>query len=95
MGQEEKAIVALPERPAFTPMLQRIYAAMIDAGAAMRGAGLRFHDLTPIFESVHEQVYNDNCCHMNRLGNEIMARHVGQAILEAWPSLRRPPVAAR
>lgn len=90
MGDAERAVAMIPANP-LAPPLQRIYAAMIEAGAEMRASGIRFHDLTRIFDSVPEPVYIDNCCHMNRFGNAIMAKHIAQAIQDAWKDGRRQP----
>ena len=45
--------------------------------------GVRYHDLTGVFRDVGETVYKDNCCHMNALGNVLMAEAIREAIV-SW-----------
>jgi hypothetical protein len=56
------------------------YPALKRHGVALRGAGVRFTDLTAIFERVEERIYRDGCCHVNRAGNEILARAISDRI---------------
>jgi hypothetical protein len=39
-------------------------------------------DLTGIFHETPATVYVDACCHMNELGNQIMAQHIVSVIAE-------------
>lgn len=48
------------------PQLQR-------AGAELVQAGVRFHDLTGVYAEVQDTVYVDDCCHVNSLGNRLLA----------------------
>jgi len=49
-------------------------------------AGVRFRDLTPLFKDVREALYIDNCCHMGKRGNELMAQAIVDTIAE-WAEL--------
>ena len=44
---------------------------------------MRFHDLTGIYRDVEATVYKDDCCHVNALGNQLMAAGIREAIL-SW-----------
>jgi hypothetical protein len=57
------------------------YAALAAELPALRAAGVPFTDLTRVFADVAETVYVDDCCHVNRLGNELLARAIGAAVL--------------
>ena len=50
-------------------------------GRELAAEGIRFHDLTMVFEDVTETLYCDSCCHFNELGNEILGRHIGKVIV--------------
>ena len=41
---------------------------------------MRFHDLTRVFADHPESIYFDDCCHVNRLGNQILAEAIAGAI---------------
>jgi lysophospholipase L1-like esterase len=58
------------------------YPAFSAAGADMKAQGLPFYDLTGIFAEVPDDVYVDNCCHVNAAGNRIIAAAVAGAIVE-------------
>ncbi len=45
-----------------------------------RDVGAHFIDLTGVYSEVPEQAYTDYC-HLTPLGNEIVARHIGQRLL--------------
>ena len=51
-----------------------------ERGAALSRQGVRFHDLTEIFADVEAEVYLDNCCHVNELGNRILASKIGDIV---------------
>lgn len=63
--------------------ISRLYPRMIAAGERLRETGVRFYDLTSIFEDVPETLYVDWCCHYNAVGNEMLAEHVAASILDA------------
>ena len=39
-------------------------------------------DLTPIYRDVEETLYVDNCCHVNALGSQMMARAIVERIAQ-------------
>jgi|GEM_PF-3009714 len=51
----------------------KLYELLPKAVARMRGRGINIHDLTMIYSKEKETVYADSCCHVNELGNRIMA----------------------
>jgi hypothetical protein len=52
------------------------------AAQDMASAGLPVFDLTGIFHDTPATVYKDACCHMNELGNQIMAQHIVSVLAE-------------
>jgi hypothetical protein len=61
------------------------YPRLLDRGRELEASGIRFVDLTQIFSEVEEPVYIDTCCHLNQVGNAIMADHIARAVLDALP----------
>ena len=51
------------------------------AAPALVEQGVRFHDLTTLFEGLEETLYVDDCCHVNERGNELIAREIARVIL--------------
>ena len=62
--------------------VERCYPLLIQKGAELKRRGVRFHDLTRIFEDESAPVYSDKLCHLNALGNTILAREMAAAICE-------------
>jgi hypothetical protein len=50
------------------------------AAQDMQAEGLPIYDLTGIFRGIAKTVYEDACCHLNELGNQIMAKVILEAI---------------
>ena len=61
--------------------LSRRYRRLREEVARLRTAGLRAFDLTLAFSDVAETVYIDNCCHVNELGNRVIADRIADAII--------------
>ena len=56
------------------------YPVLVEAGERIAAAGVPFGDLTGIYRGVRGTVYVDNCCHVNALGNRIMAQAMAERI---------------
>jgi hypothetical protein len=80
MSDEERA-VAIREDAPYRRGARAGYPRLIEAGRGLAESGVHFRDLTRIFETVSEPVYVDSCCHMNPLGNEIVAEQIADTIL--------------
>ncbi|MFN8392866.1 MAG: hypothetical protein U0136_21415 [Bdellovibrionota bacterium] len=50
----------------------------------LQAAGVRFYDLTKVFEKDQTVLYNDNCCHLNLDGNAVLARAIARPIVETY-----------
>jgi hypothetical protein len=50
-------------------------------GESLRAGGIWFEDLTMVFSGHEQELYKDSCCHINKEGNEILARAVAQAVV--------------
>ena len=58
------------------PLLRRL-------GDELRQQGINYYDLTQIFADNRETLYNDGCCHLNWIGNEILAENMVQRLAPA------------
>jgi len=59
------------------------YPLLRESGAALRAAGVDWHDLTQVFASTQEPVYADHFCHLNPEGNVILAHAVADCLAAA------------
>ena len=46
--------------------------------------GVFFRDMTSVFETVEDTLYEDPCCHFNKEGNQILGHAIGKAIVEDY-----------
>ena len=85
------------QRAALRKLVPRWYPLLVESGMALRERGVNFFDLTRIYGSIEAPVYRDDCCHLNRLGNSVLATQIASEIaarLESPPPARAPaPVA--
>jgi hypothetical protein len=57
------------------------YPLLIAYGPQLRHRGVSFHDLTMLFSNTLEPTYGDDCCHLNSLGDQMVAQAIGDAIV--------------
>jgi hypothetical protein len=70
---EERSIAITPGH---APIGNAIMELLRSAAEEMRAEGLPVFDLSGIFRDTPETVYQDSCCHLNGLGNRIMAEEI-------------------
>jgi len=56
------------------------YPSLIEHGKNLKRQGLNFHDLTGIFKDVPSDIYKDDCCHYNQVGNDILAKKIAEIV---------------
>ncbi len=81
LTDEEKRI-AFMEDHAYRQGVVEGYPLLREEAASLLAAGVRFNDLTSIYDGVGETLYIDTCCHTNREGYEIIAGVVSKQIIE-------------
>jgi hypothetical protein len=65
-------------------VIAQSYPLLIAEGPQLQKLGIDFHDLTMIFAATEETIYADPFCHYNARGNEILARAVAAAVIDAF-----------
>ena len=93
MSPEEVA-VAIRGGDVFAPHVEKGYPLLREKGEELRRRGVAFHDLTLLFADIREPLYVDNCCHVGKRGNELMADAIAAAIrddLDRSPPRPAPP----
>jgi len=59
--------------PRFYPLLRR-------AGGVLEKSGVRFYDFTMLFREVGEELYVNDCCHFNQMGNDIFEHRLEELL---------------
>ena len=81
---EAEANIAFLDKSPYKPSVEEGYPVLITHGAELTRQGVKFFNSVAIFDEVPQPLYVDNCCHFNKLGNEILAEFVAQSILSVW-----------
>lgn len=77
---EGRALPYHPSVAAYKSAVEAGYPVLQHAGKQLRERGVDFVDLTGIFETSTETLYDDACCHLNRKGYVRVARRIAQHI---------------
>jgi hypothetical protein len=74
--------VAITEHHPYAAGVAKGYPALVKRTEDLRLAGVAFFDLRMLFKDVTHQLYIDDCCHLNREGNIMLARAIAGAVCE-------------
>ncbi len=81
----EEAKTALNDASPFKPWVIAGYPLLRQAGDRLKASGVRFMDLSQIFEKTQETTYIDNCCHLTPNGYELLGEWIGAVIVQDVP----------
>ncbi len=85
MGAAERETAFVPDHK-YRPGVVAGYPHLQREGAVLRERGVRFADLTGVFQEEQGPIYVDACCHVNDRGYRILARAIADSVLaEARP----------
>lgn len=82
LSEEEREVAYEPDHP-YAEEVPAGYARLVPGCAELRAQGVHCYDLTEVFAEVEDTLYVDECCHVNELGNLLLARAIADAILAA------------
>jgi hypothetical protein len=82
MGAAERAVATRADQP-YRRSVELGYPELKAAGKRLASSGVPFFDLTRVFAEHPGPLYQDDCCHYNQLGNEIVGAAVGEIVVEA------------
>jgi hypothetical protein len=66
--------------PKFKQAAEIGYPVFSESGKKLQDEGVKFHDLSHLFDDTDEIVYSDSCCHLNQNGNVRMADAIAEEI---------------
>jgi|GEM_PF-550432 len=75
LGEQERKVAINPASPYRRPV-EIGYPYLRAMGASLGRAGVWFEDLTGLFADKSQELYIDDCCHMNKEGNNLLARAI-------------------
>ncbi len=79
MGKSERDLT-ISEASPYGSHVVAGYPTFIEVGRSLPSAGVAYHDLTQIFSQEQRALYEDDCCHLNDLGNQLLATAIGERI---------------
>ncbi len=85
LSPEELASAYRPEYPK-NAAVEPGYRLLRAKGAELGARGVAFRDLSMLFAGVRETLYVDDCCHVNRRGNALLAAAVAEQVAEQIPA---------
>jgi hypothetical protein len=77
----EEQKIALDHQGPYSFLAKKGYPALRQAIEALRKNNVNAYSAVEIFDKIKETVYIDNCCHFNRLGNQLLADFIAESIL--------------
>jgi len=86
----EEMKIAFDEKSGYKQGTIKGYPKLLDRVNNLQSAGVKVFNAVNAFDETREIVYRDNCCHYNDLGNEVLARYIGQSIVTDLKSKRVP-----
>jgi hypothetical protein len=87
-SEEEAAIALELEQPYYSTLVGLGYPALMQRFDTLAANEVNFFNGVPLFDGETRPVYQDNCCHYNELGNEILADFIATSIL-GWEEQKR------
>lgn len=81
---EDERRVALGQGEVFSALVTRRYPYLLGKAKELQSQGVLVEDLTKVFAKTQETVYIDDCCHVNPLGNRLLAEAIAESIAANW-----------
>ena len=80
LSSEEQKLLLADQRKQ-TKLIRRMYKKLIRRGEVLvKRKEIPFYDLTRIYRTNNETLYNDRCCHLNKRGYQLMAKAIADVI---------------
>jgi hypothetical protein len=79
--------LGLGENPFLMKLHTDRFRTLQERARELRRKGLQIFDISDVFAETQETVYVDGCCHVNQLGNELIARRIIEALVKLGPAL--------
>jgi hypothetical protein len=82
LTQEELDVAYSPGSP-FDRFVSKGYPVLRRYSAELVDNGIRFLDLTSVFENVPKTLYVDDCCHLNHEGYTMLAHEIARFVVDS------------
>lgn len=81
---EQKIAIADYDHMPYRKPVEEGYSFFRAAGKDLHAKQVNFFDLVNVFSNNCDIIYSDNCCHVNKEGNQILAHVIGKTVLEIY-----------
>ena len=78
MGDAERAVALADDWVGSA--VRNGYPGLVAAGRTLRERGVRFHDLSMLFQQEDRALYVDSCCHVSEAGSALLGRAIGATV---------------
>ena len=85
MGEAERRVAIRADHP-YAKSVKSGYPELVSRGRDLAGRGVAFVDLTNLFATTREALYQDNCCHVNASGRQIVVEAIARTIIGSLPA---------
>ena len=85
LSEEERENCYLPEQ-GYAVSVVAGYPRLRERGPKLVAQGVRFHDLTMLFQETEETTYSDWFCHFNQRGNDMLAEQIAAELIKVLES---------
>ena len=79
---EEEKIVAFSDSSPYEEGVRKGYPPLLSKMGFLKESRVNIFSTINVFDDTKNLVYRDNCCHYNKLGNEILLNYISKSILE-------------
>jgi len=82
LSEEEKIHAYTKEPYKYKDAVLAGYPLLVQEGESLKKDGVHFFDLTMIFKNDNRTLYIDQCCHLNKLGYDLVAKEMAKQIIQ-------------
>jgi hypothetical protein len=79
---EEEKRIAINDRSPNREGVIKGYPKVLAKVSSLQESGVNIFNAVNLFDEVKEVVYVDDCCHYNKVGNEVFANYIGRSIID-------------
>ena len=80
---KEEQTYSLDRQTAYSVLAEKGYPVLLREIEVLKKNDVAAYSAVNIFDNVKETLYIDNCCHFNRIGNELLADFIAQCMMQS------------
>jgi hypothetical protein len=79
--KERERKLAINDNTPLGMIIRTAYPLLKQVGGVLKQKGVKFEDLSMIFQDNSNELYTDDCCHLNQQGYDIIARRICDVVI--------------